>query len=869
MASFLSRLFKNVMPASKEEENESFAARFHRFKLFLSAYIEAYSEMMTFEERLADPNPIGMPFLRMCTTRLTIAGMQCALQLNALSGGGFRRLDTSFSALREQVHAILSKGAPPLEGPLVIPFENAGDYPGIVSPSLAKTRTVAESFPELVPRGFIVTGAAWWRYFDDPDMHDEIDRIMLISREDSQSYTEAGATIRERIRGSFALPEKLRDEVQRMMDSLSPEMEEAGHILLVRCLPVLPEHACLVMPEQILHTPLDAESVLVAIRSSLSMAYRTRSLIYRLKRGIRDRAMPLCVSLTLIPEMHARGSAHRKLEGPDSKRLFVRVRRGFATPEDWPSQASIEGAALPADITTKLEKSIYCVLECLADSPVPGNRHEISWFASQNGDLSLVGVNALPDPETLPSELHEAAFRCPEKNTLGGGFCTYPGLVDAPVFHVRNFLDALHFPVGSILLVQKASPRWAFLLDFASGAICGDGTGNGLFARTARRYGRPTLLRQAKAFDQLEKGELVRLVSGSDLPPTICRHPEEAELNSAQQTGAGAQSRSAAARKEDGAPKAASGAHPGWPLDFPGTDAPLWLPGSDIAQMARELAPLVASLTLPDSDNVDFRAENCKTFHDILVYSHVHAVREMFRAGTNRKSSGSPAKQLVCDVPKQFWVINLDDGFTENVQGPTVHLDQVASLPMRFLWDGFTSKPWDGPPPINARGFLSVLFEATANPNLEPASQSTQYTEKNVFLVAKRFCSMRCRFGFHFLSMDCFLSERDKERFIIFQFKGGAADLQRRIKRVHFVAELLAQFDFATEIMGDTLTARLENGTEKSFLSSLRALGYLVMHTRQLDMIMDDDQALATRRFQMLEDMLALYSLPVLLPEHN
>ena len=123
---------------------------------------------------------------------------------------------------------------------------------------------------------------------------------------------------------------------------------------------------------------------------------------------------------------------------------------------------------------------------------------------------------------------------------------------------------------------------------------------------------------------------------------------------------------------------------------------------------------------------------------------------------------------------------------------------------------------------------------------------------------------MRCRFGFHFLSMDCLLGERTRERFIVFQFKGGAANLARRIRRVHFVAELLAQFNFATEIAGDTLTARLEQGSEEEFLSALRVLGYIVMHTRQLDMIMGDEQALATRRLQMLEDMLALAARPPL-----
>jgi pyruvate,water dikinase len=236
----------------------------------------------------------------------------------------------------------------------------------------------------------------------------------------------------------------------------------------------------------------------------------------------------------------------------------------------------------------------------------------------------------------------------------------------------------------------------------------------------------------------------------------------------------------------------------------------------------------------------------------------------MFRAGAPQAGIQSPAKQLLSDVPTQFWIINLDDGFYGDSKEPCVRLEQIASIPLRALWEGFIAKTWEGPPQLNARGFLSVLFEASVNPGLDPAAQSSRYTEKNVFLIARRFCSMRCRFGFHFLSLDCLLGERERERFIIFQFKGGAANLARRIRRVHFVAELLARFDFATEIRDDTLAARMEERDEKTFLGALRVLGYLTMHTRQLDMIMGDESALTSRRFTMLEDMLALAARPPL-----
>ena len=896
MTSFLQRLFKRNTQNAPDPSGESFAARFHRFKLFLGAYIDAYSEMMTFEERHADELPVGMPFLRMSTTKLTVSTMQCVLQLNTLGGGRFTRLNEPFSALRQNVQAILDKGLLPLDGPLVVPYADmAPEHAGIISSSLAKLGTIKEAHPEVMPRGFVVTGAAWWRYFNDPDMHDEIERLILISQADPGSYSEAAAAIRERISSSFPLPDELTQAVRDILRGRFPELQQPGYSLLVRGIPVKTEHSALVIPEQLLHTPLEPASVLKAVQASLVMTYRPRAMLYRLKRGIRDRAMPINISVSLIPRGHARGSVHRKLETLNPDELFIHVRRSFSTPESWPLQQAMEGAALPGPMQAKVETCSRAALDSLADAPVPGNRHEIFWVAGDHGDFYVLGVNALPDP-AAPADCLEPGSPLKDAATaenggnvddspvtvMRGGHSTYPGLLQGRVKLVRNYTDVLAFPIGDILVLPQTSPRWSFLLDFASGAVTGDGTGNGLFARTARRYGRPTILRQPEAFEKLEDGQEIHMTACADHQPeirvlrTVSRATPSHDDAVDEQTDGGKLTRSPRTnaagatenRRVEPAPETAqaNAGVPGaaYPLKYACIEPPTWLPYGDIALMTRELAPKVVSLTLPDSDHADFRAENCKTFHDFLVYCHVHAVREMFRAGTSAKTAQAPAKQLVCGVPKQFWIINLDDGFYGDIKGPAVHLEEIASIPMRALWEGFSDKPWDGPPQLNAKGFLSVLFEATANPNLDPASQSTQYTEKNIFLIARRFCSMRCRFGFHFLAMDCLLGERSRERFVVFQFKGGAANLARRIRRVEFVAELLAQFNFATEIVEDTLTARLEQGSEEEFISALRALGYLVMHTRQLDMIMSDEQALSERRKQMLEDMRTLSAKPPL-----
>ncbi|MDP8228024.1 MAG: PEP-utilizing enzyme, partial [Candidatus Electryoneaceae bacterium] len=423
---------------------------------------------------------------------------------------------------------------------------------------------------------------------------------------------------------------------------------------------------------------------------------------------------------------------------------------------------------------------------------------DIEWAIDENGEIIILQCRPLAQ---VSASIEDSAIENDndyDANViLSDGVTASPGSASGPVFVVRWEKQALHFPDGAILVTSQALPCWAMLLNRASAVITEGGTITSHLANVSREFGVPAIFEMKNATEILKTGQVVtvnantRKVYGGQVDTML---------------------------KVDVKPRNL-------------------MQGNVVFETLQSVAQNINPLNLLDPDMSSFNPGKCKTLHDITRFCHEKSVQEIFDFGKKHHFRQGSSKQLYIGRPLKWWVLNLDDGFDEEIKGKYVKLDDIVSLPMLALWKGITWKQWEGPPPVDGKGLMSVMFQATANTSITE-STATQYADRNYFMISKNFCNLTSRLGFHFTIVEAMVGEILSDNYITFQFKGGAADIERKLGRLGFLKDILTDYDFHVEIRGDYLRARLDDLDEKTMLRRLSLIGHLIIHTRQLDMIM-------------------------------
>jgi pyruvate,water dikinase len=828
--------------ADVEKLRIDFKDRYHSFKLLLNANNRALEIMADMERALDGRQPFGMAFVRASCTAVSVNVFNMISHIEKLAQDKYGELNVRFNNIKHKIDGVLLQKKSMKDERLVVPIDAVDkEMNDVVGNKMANLGEIKNKLHIRVPIGFVITSAAYERFIKENDLQAEIDRRFQSAEVDNiEKLFTLSSEIQQLIIKS-RVPDDLVDAVNHAYNKL--ESETKGQITLALRSSALGEDTrdSSFAGQYRSELNVSFDSIFHAYKEILASKYSFQAVTYRLNRGFKDEDISMCVGCMRMVDAVAGGVIYTRnpIDMADDS-IFINSAWGLPK-----SVVDGSGACDLFEVSKKLPREIIrkkvnakelkficlpeegvCRMALTGDkkdlASIDDNRilglaelaakieeyyamaQDIEWAVTEDGTIYILQCRPLKQIKTLKTDFPEPEFKAINDDVIArGGITANPGVASGEVYLVDKGIDMLRFPQGAVLVIRQALPIWASLLNRSAAVITEQGGFAGHLASVAREFGVPALFGMPDAMARLNHGELVTVDADS---LTIYKGKIESLLVKSGQKK-------------------------------------YLMQGSPVYETLKQVSGLITPLNLLDPDSPYFSPVNCKTLHDITRFIHEKAVYEMFNFGKEHHFSEKSSKQLLYNVPMQWWILNLDDGFKEEVDGRYVKLENIASIPMLAFWKGFCAVPWEGPPAIDGKGFASVVFQSTTNRNLISGLRSN-YAARNYFMISKNYCSLSSRLGYHFSILEALVSERSMENYISFQFKGGAADHQRRLGRVHFIAEILQEQGFRVNVREDNLIARAEYLDVDYMKKRLEILGYLTLHTRQLDMIMSNNAAL-------------------------
>ncbi|MGI6638630.1 MAG: PEP/pyruvate-binding domain-containing protein [Desulfobulbus sp.] len=822
--------------AAVEELQLTFKARYYSFRQLLTANTKTLESMAEIEKALQGYEPFSFSFVQKACGTVSINVFSMIQHMENIAPGKYGALRESFASIQSRIDALLRQKKELSDRRLVIPLEAVtSEMTDVVGGKMANLGDVKNRLQMRVPAGFVITAAAHELFMNTNGLQKEVDRLFQVAGSDlDRNLDLVSSQIRQLIL-SADVPEPIYNAVIAAYEKLKQQHGGQEVRLAVRSSAHGEDSENSSFAGQYRsELNVNFDQFFHFFKQILASKYSPQAIAYKINKGFRDEDIAMCVGCLAMVDAVAGGVVYTRnpldrrddniyinstwglpkavVDGDTLCDLFVVARDEALTivreeiydkafqvicyEEDGciRTETDADTAKLPSLTEGQIRELADAALqiEDYYESP-----QDIEWAICSDGTIYFLQSRPLQQMEaSLPAdELNLDRFAA--SLLTDNGINASPGTASGRVFKVSKKVDILQFPEGAVLVVEQALPTWAPLVARAAAVISERGGFAGHLANVAREFGVPAIFGVTSAMDMAENGELVtvaadlkRVYLGSIAPLLEWKRPELTPMK-----------------------------------------------GSPIYELLQQASRHIIPLNLIDPESRDFQPQNCTTFHDITRFIHEKSVVEMFNFGKDHHFSERSSKQLHYKVPMNWWILNLDDGFIHEVQGKYVRLEDIASIPMLAFWEGFVAIPWDGPPAMDGSGMTTILFRSTMNTALVTGSQS-KYADRNYFMISKNFCTLSSRLGYHFSTMEAMVSERAVENYLGFKFKGGAADYERCLGRLRFIQEILERYGFRASINGDNLDARLEGRRIEYMLERLKILGYLTLHTRQLDMIM-------------------------------
>lgn len=823
---------------SREEAMAAFASRYANFKELLQANAELANIMSELENAQRGEHSIDSSLVREQVRRAILRGERMATCLNEISGNRQRALVEVMESLGKRIEQELEQPNAGDIASLTLPLSAVDSRMShIVGGKNANLGELLNSLKMPIPRGFAITiKASVLHLMRTSGLFKNIHlALRTVDSEKPVTIREASARVQKLITEA-RVPEDVASELLAAWDRAFG----SDDVLTALRSSAIAEDGVQSFAGQYLSIlGVSRETLLDSFKQVVASLFSQRALAYRASHGypLETSGMGLCC-LEMVKARAAGVAFSRHPVDLRSNCVLINglwglgemVVDGSGTPDQWlvsranckPKKAEIANKPRRMVLVRKdgqAATEVEAVPESLRDQPCLSDEQvamigkialdlekhykypqDLEWAIDQDDQIILLQTRPMGLDNAADVPAPSVADKVP---LLQGADVAAKGVGCGPVMLVHPDEDMTHFPEGAVLLISHSSPNVMTAMRRAAAVIAETGSLTGHMASVCREFGVPTIMNLPGATSTLANGVTVTVdaLSGRVFEGEV---PELLSLSLKRRQ--------------------------------PAVDSPT-------LAMLRRISPYILPLHLIDHQSALFAPANCTSLHDVMRYAHELSYSEMFMLSDSLadSSDGAVSTRLVCRVPLDLHIIDLGGGLADP-EASTTTPGGVTSVPFRQVLEGMLNPEVQakGPRPINMRGFLSVMGQSMIGTN---RGGGERFGDRSYAIVSDRYLNFSSRIGYHYAILDTWCGETQSKNYIRFEFAGGAAGNVQRVRRVRCIGLILGQLGFGVEITGDRIRAKFQKYHKDVILSRLDQLGRLLIMTRQMDMLMVNDEA--------------------------
>ena len=754
-----------------------------------------------------------------------------------LGGAEYEALRRRYAAIDAEISDVMPGGRPITADDWTIPFDNLGrDRAYSVGSKNAQLGEMKSVLGLPVPDGYAISAWAYKRFVAANNLQERISS--LIESVDVKRHEDL-VQISDRIRTMVIdspVPTDLAAEIRTSMDELRARC--GAERFAVRSSAIGEDtrfsfagqyHSCL---------NVRGDEIVERYREVIASKFSPKAIYYFLSHALSESDLAMSVGCVQMVDAAASGVIYtRDPVRPDDDCVVVHaiyglgeylvrgkltpdvfrvsrdasaVRESLVAPKPVRLVAGPDGGTVEQRVPDETQRAPAvdeAQLKELVRMAVQTEEHyggpqDIEWAIDHAGNIFVL--------QTRPLRVVRQRAEVPEPDASGwpvlqsGGVTASPGAGCGAVYHAGAERDLQGVPEQAVLVATHPFPGLVTAMDRISALVAEVGGVASHMATIAREYRIPTLVGLEGARN-LEAGQTVTV----DATQGVIYAGEHAELVEARR---------------------------------PETEL---FEDTEVFNLLEQVSAKTVPLNLISPTDPGFRPENCRTFHDITRYAHQKAMEEMLTGGVNVEKRRCSVR-LKSKMPIPVNILFIDQDMAALLRKKSVHEDDLASEPMKHFWAGVREEGWPAPAQrFDAKGFMTVIGTSmTAGP-------AAQFLQESFAILSQEYMIVGLHMGYHFTTIEAMCTDEVSKNYVRMQYKQGGASMDRRVRRVRLITEILGRAGFEHTSEADFLDTRITYQSREAIAAKLHLLGRLTMMTKQLDMALSNDAIAAwyTRDF--------------------